>query len=271
MTIQQDRTIKSVNYDTVAEGYNQRYKIGAYKPEGIASALLNLIQVTGAEKVLEVGCGTGHWLGILEGQARIVGLDQSLGMLKRAAEQRRKYSLIQGEAGLLPFQNKSFDMVYCVNALHHFQNPSAFIARAFELLKEKGVLALIGMNPHCLQDRWFIYDYFPGTLEADLKRYPSPGIITDWMIASGFGEVRWQIAERIINNRNGKEILSLTKDFTSQLTLLSEEDYAKGRARIEADLYKAEKGGEPIVFPVDISLSMMTGWVKEGPLQIERE
>jgi SAM-dependent methyltransferase len=261
MTIQRDRTIKSVDYDRVAAGYNKRYESGAYGPEGIAAKLLNLIHEAGAEKILEVGCGTGHWLPILRDQAQVVGIDQSLGMLRKAVEQEGKFSLIQGDADLLPFRCQSFDMVYCVNAFHHFKYPSAFIARAYGLLKKNGVLAVIGMNPHSLQDRWFIYDYFPGTLEADLKRYPSPGTIADWMIAAGFGEIRRQVAEHILNDRQGDEVLSLTREFTSQLTLLSTEEFAKGKDRIESDLRQAEKTGEKMVFPVDISLSMVTGWV----------
>ena len=259
--------MKSVDYDGVANNYNQRYKGGAYKPEGIASKLQNLIQNAGAERVLEVGCGTGHWLCILQAHAHIVGIDQSLGMLRKAVEQKGKFSLIQGDASLLPFRSKSFDVVYCVNALHHFKNPSAFIAAAHELLKENGVLAVIGMNPHPLKDRWFIYDFFPGTRETDLKRYPSPGTITDWMIAAGFGEIRWQVAERILNDKHGNDVLPLTKEFTSQLTLLSSDEYAKGIARIEEDLRNAGKTGETIVFPVDISLSMVTGWVKDEPFE----
>ncbi|MEW6185956.1 MAG: methyltransferase domain-containing protein [Thermodesulfobacteriota bacterium] len=251
--------MKTVNYDGVAASYNTRYKGDAYKPEGIASKLLNLIHETGAESVLEVGCGTGHWLNLLQDLTRVVGIDQSYGMLEKAEERRGKFFLIQGNAGKLPFQSKCFDLVYCVNALHHFQNPLTFISRAYELLKEKGVLTVIGMNPHPLRDRWFIYDYFPGTLDADLKRYPSPGTIADWMISAGFGEIHWQWAEHLRNDRKGDEILSLSKDFTSQLTLLSQEEYAKGRARIVADLEKAKKAGETIIFPVDISLSMVTG------------
>lgn len=259
--------MNAVEYDGVANSYNQRYKIGAYKPQGIASKLLNLIHETDAKRVLEVGCGTGHWLNLLQEQARVVGIDQSLGMLRKAVELEGKFTLIQGDADLLPFRSKRFNVVYCVNALHHFKNPPAFIAQASELLRENGVLAVIGMNPHSLQDRWFIYDYFPGTLEADLKRYPSPGSIADWMISAGFGEIHWQVAEHILNDKQGKEVLSLTKNFTSQLTLLSPDEYAKGRTRIEADLLKAEKAGETLIFPVDISLSMVTGWVKERPSQ----
>lgn len=184
-------------------------------------------------------------------------------MLRKAAEQKGKFSLIQGDASL-PFRSNSFDVMYCVNAFHHFKYPSAFIAAAYKVLKENGVLAVIGMNPHPLRDRWFIYDYFPGTREADLKRYPSPGTITDWMIAAGFGKTQWQVGEHLLNDKPGDEVLSLTKEFTSQLTLLSSEEFAKGKAQIEADLRNAKKTGQTITFPVDISLSMVTGWGKDG-------
>jgi ubiquinone/menaquinone biosynthesis C-methylase UbiE len=266
---ERDKTVSAVNYDRVAAGYDQRYKIGAYRPEGIAEKLLNLIKEARAERVLEVGCGTGRWLHILQDQTQAIGLDQSLGMLQKAVEQKGKFSLLQADVSRLPFQSNSFDVVYCVNALHHFKYPSAFIRAAYSLLKNNGVLAVIGMNPHSLKDRWFIYDYFPGTLEADLKRYPSPGTITDWMIAAGFGGIRWQIAEHIRNDRYGQEVLSLTKDFTSQLTLLSSEEFDKGLARIKAALDKAEGKGETMVFPVDISLSMVTGRVKDGSAKEE--
>lgn len=261
MTSKTDKPLKAIDYEGVAASFNERYKIGAYRPEGIASTLLNLIHKTGAEKVLEVGCGTGHWLSILEDKAKVVGLDPSRNLLRKAVEQKGKFSLIQGDVSLLPFRSQSFDVVFCVNALHHFKHPLAFIAAAYKVLKENGVLAVIGMNPHPLQDRWFIYDYFPGTLEADLKRYPSPGAITDWMIAAGFGKIQWQVGEHILNDKRGDEVLSLTQEFTSQLTLLSSEEFAKGKAQIEADLRKAGKTGQTIIFPVDISLSMVIGWV----------
>jgi ubiquinone/menaquinone biosynthesis C-methylase UbiE len=268
MNIRADKTVDPLNYDSIAGGYDKRYR-SAYKPEGIAAKLVELIKDVGAVNVLEVGCGTGYWLDILQGQTRVLGIDMSFGMLRKAAEHQGRFSLIRGDASLLPFREKSFDMVFCVNALHHFANPLGFIIESHKLLKPNGALAVIGMNPHTDRDKWFIYDCFPGTREADIKRYPSPGTITDWMISAGFGEVRWQVAERIRNDRHGNEVLQLTKDFTSQLTLLSQNDYAKGMAVIESILQEAEKIGLTPVFPVDISLSMVTGRVKDDVLKVD--
>ena len=61
----------------------------------------------------------------------------------------------------------------------HLHNPSGFVNNAHRLLKQGGTLAVIGMNPHDGRDRWFLYDYFPGTYETDLSRYPSIDAIGD--------------------------------------------------------------------------------------------
>lgn len=255
--------MRTINYDEIASIYDKRYR-SSYRPEGIASKLLDLVHDVGAGRVLEVGCGTGHWLGILQNQAKVYGMDASFGMLRKAARLEGRFSLIRGDAQSLPFSNSSFDVIFCVNALHHFRNPSRFISNAYKLLKQHGALAVIGMNPHTQRDRWFIYDYFPGTHEADLKRYPSPGTVVDWMDSAGFKNVSWQVAERIVADKHCQDVFPLPKDFTSQLTLLTSTQYAKGVTRMKSALRRAEKIGERLIFPVDISLSMVTGRVKDA-------
>ncbi|MBN1663965.1 MAG: class I SAM-dependent methyltransferase [Deltaproteobacteria bacterium] len=259
MNLRKCETMESVNYDNVADGYNKRYET-AYKQDGIASELLHLVHLTKAQKVLEVGCGTGHWMEILQDYTTVVGIDLSYGMLRKAAGSNKRKSLVRGDASKLPFADKTFDMVYCVNAVHHFLNPAAFITDANRVIKPDGVLAVIGMNPHAEKDRWFIYDYFPGTREVDLQRYPSPEIIENWMVSVGFGKIAHKTAERLHNDRNSDNVFPLSKDFTSQLSLLSEEDYERGIARIKAVLLEAKENDQNVIFPVDISLAMVTGW-----------
>jgi ubiquinone/menaquinone biosynthesis C-methylase UbiE len=150
-----DKTMQTINYDEIASAYDERYR-GAYRPEGIASKLLDLVHGVGAERVLEVGCGTSHWLGFLQDQAEVYGMDASFGMLRKAAGLEGRFSLIRGDAQSLPFSNSSFDVIFCVNVLHHFRDPSGFITEAHRLLEKQGALAVIGMNPHAQQDRWFI-------------------------------------------------------------------------------------------------------------------
>jgi len=216
-----------------------------------------------ARDILEAGCGTGRWLAELQSPTRGVrGLDLSPGMLRQAREIHGARALTCGRATQLPFPNASFDLIFCVNAVHHFGDPRAFVAEARRLLRPGGALAAINVDPHSRRDRWYIYDYFDGTLEADLRRFPSSGAMRDWMIGAGFERVERNIVERVMEQRIGRDVLNdhfLQKGGTSQLALLGDAEYAAGIERIESAVRGAESRGETITFTADISFVMLTG------------
>jgi len=99
-----------------------------------------------------------------------------------------------------------------------------------------------------------------------LGRFPSGGTVLDWMVAAGFARVEWCLAEHIVHQHVGRAVLAdpiLQKHGTSQLALLTDEAYAAGLGRIETALAEAEAAGKTLVFPVDISLTMVTGRVPQ--------
>jgi SAM-dependent methyltransferase len=252
-----------VDYDRIAPTYNRRFANG--DQPGIAAALLALSQELGGGRLLEVACGTGHWLSRLSPVAQTRhGLDLSPGMLAQARERAEHIDLVRGYAGRLPYLSASFDLIYCVNAIHHFDDPAAFVAEARRLLRPGGALAVVGMDPHTSRDAWYVYDYFEGARQTDLARFPSSGTILDWMAAAGFCQVGWRWVDRIHDLKVGRAVLDdpfLRKDSCSQLTLLEDDVYAAGLRRIEAALARTEAEGETPTFPTDITTAMLTGWV----------
>ena len=255
-----------VDYDRIAPGYNRRFAAGS--TPGVAAALCSLAGILAANArplaILEVGCGTGHWLAGLAGSGRLCGLDLSAGMLYQARQRSAALDLVRGRAGQLPFPDGAFDLVYCVNALHHFDDRPAFVAEARRVLRAGGALAVAGMDPRRAWAGWYVYDYFPGTYEADLARFPSWGTVADWLIAAGFGPLAWQTVEEIHEARRGRAVLAdpfLDKDTTSQLTLLDEGAYAAGLKRIEAVLAAAESAGQTVPFATDLTLDILVGRV----------
>lgn len=253
---------RRVDYDEVAPTYDQRYAQGG--PEGLASALSGLMHRVGARTALEVGCGTGHWLAAMQASSpHLVGLDLSLEMLRRAQERQGIVHLALGDANKLPFRHGAFDVVYCVHTLHHLDHPEKFVHDAQPLIRPGGALAIVGIDPHTDRDHWYLYDYFPGTRETDLARYPPAGAIVDWMVAAGFDRATWRQVGQILDTQFGRDLLAspfLHKHGTSQLALLTGTAYDAGMARIRAALDAAETAGETLAFPVEIALYMVTGF-----------
>lgn len=251
-----------LDYDQIAAEYNQRYPL--QRPTRRGLALLDLAQQVKTGNILEVGSGTGFWLNLLLQVSKgLYGLDYSMGMIAQAQKQPAALKLACGTALRLPYRDHSFELVYCVDALHHFGDPRAFISEAFRVLKPSGALAVIGFDPHEKITNWYLYDYFDGIYETDLRRYPARRAVLNWMRTEGFGNVSSQTAEHIVNRQVGEAVLQdpfLKHSSTSQLALLSLEAYQAGIANIKFAIAEAGRHNERIVFHSDLFIKMYVGY-----------
>jgi SAM-dependent methyltransferase len=256
-----------VDYDQIAEKYNQRYEED--RLEAIENALIKLAHKTSAEMILEVGCGTGRWLAGLESRldsVQLCGLDFSFGMLEQAQKRTAPHQLVQGKASQLAFTANTFDLIFCVNALHHFHDPQKFIWETRQTLRPQGKLAIIGQVPQDRRNRWYVYDYFEGVYEKDLECFPSWGNVMDWIVSAGFKAIEWHPLHWIRDDKQGWEVLKdpfLQKHAVSQLAMLNEADYAAGIEKIKRALVRADTNEETLIFPARLRLDLLVGTITQ--------
>lgn len=246
-----------VDYDRAAACYDRRYTGGV--PAGLAELVRTSCKQAGYRPVLDVGCGTGRWTteAIAAGQ-RAVGLDPSTGMLARARARLPAAEFVRGRAESLPFASGQFGALLCIYVIHHLQDPARFVTEAARVLVRGGTLSVAALAPHDGQDDWYLYDYFDGMREADLGRYPRTSVIRDWMTAAGIIDVETKLAARLEGSARGAAVLDdpiLTRYGTCQLSLLSDQEFERGLARIREDATRED----PKSFRTDLRIFATVG------------
>lgn len=253
----------TVDYDAIAKTYDRRYLENDYS--GVEEALIAFLGLRLDGRVLEVGCGTGHWLRLLaERGISAAGLDASAQMLMCARTQAPGAALVRGLADCLPWANRSFDRLYCINALHHFRDKVAFLREARRVLLSGGQMMTIGLDPHTGVDRWYIYEYFEPVLEIDRRRYPATSQIRAWMLALGFTDCVTQEVQHLpvrLSARAALERGRLDKHVASQLSVLTDDEYQRGINRVRSALESAEARAESLYLYADLRLYATFGWI----------
>ena len=252
------------DYDRIADRFDTRY--AHYSYDGVRETLLAFLG-TEPSAVLEVGCGTGHWLAIAH-QAQpkassvcLAGVDPSGPMLDRARVAAPDARLARARAEALPWRDATFDRVFCVNALHHFADRAQFFAEARRILKPGGGLLTIGKDPHTDRDEWWVYDYFEETQAIDRARFARVRTLRGEMALAGFAWTESMEADRIEVVRPASEAIAngiVDPSFTSQLTVLSEDEYQRSVKRMRETNDAA--GGE-LQLVADFRLYATIGWL----------
>jgi len=248
-----DRRI--TNYDAVAATYDRRYALHGY--DGIRDTILSFLGSAELSAVLEVGCGTGHWLPLMSGRGRrVAGMDRSMNMLARARGRAPHAALVRARAEQLPWRDAAFDRIVCVNALHHFTDREAFFVEARRVLEPGGGLLTVGLDPHTERDEWWVYDFFPETRAIDRARFAPVRIIRGELAKAGFTWAESFEAWRLERQLSLRETFpnGVERGITSQLIVLTDDEFERGLARIR-------EAGDDVVLNVNLRLYATVGWL----------
>jgi SAM-dependent methyltransferase len=164
----------------------------------------------------------------------------------------------------MPCRPKLLGRVFCINAFHHFVDHRRFLAEARRVLHPGGGIMIVGLDPHTCLDRWWIYDYFPQVVDIDKKRYPSTDQIRSLMIAYGFVSASTVEALHMplqMSARLALETGRLAKTTTSQLAVLTDEEYDEGIGHLMRDIEINEARHKSLTIGADLRLYATTAWL----------
>jgi len=125
----------------------------------ILSRLLDEV-MTGSDdaKTLDVGCGTGATMRLLERYGEVTGVDISPKAVEYCREQgRKRLCLASGES--LPFVEGSFELVTALDLLEHLEHEAAGLREMWRVLKSDGRLVVI---VPAFMFLWSEFDRFSG-------------------------------------------------------------------------------------------------------------
>ncbi len=221
---------KGINYDRIAEVYDQT-RSGNLE---MVRLIIDGAPLTAGALVLDVGCGTGNNTILFAGRtdARVVGVDISAGMIKRAREKSAGLALVQGNAESLPFRGGVFDLSFMTEVIHLLDHPFNVLSQVYRVLAPGGRLCIVTQS-HEQIDRRMTSRFFPASAEIDKQRFPPVPELCEMLQRIGFSGVESQ-TYKFPEQRIGKEFLqTVRKRGFSMLHKIGRQAYEKGVRELE--------------------------------------
>jgi len=140
-----------VDFGPMAWKYDRWYTT----PEGMkhdaaqkADVLRMLRSAGGPSRLLDLGCGTGHWSRFFASQGySVTGVDLSMRMLQVAhKEGSTGVTCCAGDAAALPFDDASFDVVAAMATLEFLPDPAGALREMARCVRRGGRILIGTLN-----------------------------------------------------------------------------------------------------------------------------
>lgn len=142
-------------WNSAAEKYTQDQEASIYS-ESNKETVKNRFQNLTGLKVLDLGCGYGFYTDYFQSiGADVIGVDGSENMLKIAQKRYPRCTFKQWDISKkFPFENKSFDLVFCNQVLMDIEDIETVFSECYRVLKQNGIFYYSIVHPVFYDSLW---------------------------------------------------------------------------------------------------------------------
>jgi ArsR family transcriptional regulator len=174
-------------FDSVAGRLGKDYVPGK-SWKSVAEALLRLMPPM---VIADLGTGDGSFsLLLAQNATKVIAVDSSAKMIEFARDQAHRHHVKNvdyrlGDMEELPIDDRSVDLVFFSQSLHHALHPQHAIAEAARILRPGGRMAILDLAKHRFEEAREMYaDEWLGFSEAELE---------SMLLQAGFAKVQTSI------------------------------------------------------------------------------
>ena len=145
---QQNHIQKNKNFFNIVAKHYDNYFLKDWFIKALKKTI-NTLNITENSRILDIGCGTGNLLYLLERENKnleLYGIDISEKMLNIAKNKLKNSKLSIQSAEDIDFKDDSFDFVFSTEAFHHYSNYNQIMKNIYRILKKQGKLIVLDVD-----------------------------------------------------------------------------------------------------------------------------
>jgi methionine biosynthesis protein MetW len=230
-----------VNYADISKTYDS-YR--SY-PDGLIKRIIELGRISQGKKVLDLGCGTGNIARQIKNNidADLIGVDDSLAMLKVANSKSLEVICTDIDNQQLPFRDSSFDTVIVAYVIHQIKNLNFMLSEIYRVLRD-GVLVLLTSSHKQIEAQHpIIKGFFPSYVAIDKGRFPDIDHIDYLLESLAFKDIKHEEVT-VENIPIDYEYLQKVKNkYVSTYHLMPQSEFENGIRQLEAFIMNRNQPG----------------------------